>query len=266
MPHRREENNVSRTPILAGNWKMHLDHLEAIQLVQQLVYHLEPRDFEQAEIVVLPPFTALRSIQTLIEGDRLLLKHGAQNCHWDDKGAVTGEVSPPMLAKLRCSYVVVGHSERRQYFAETDETVNRKAKAVFTHGMTPIVCVGETLEQREAGQAEAVVEAQVRGSLAGLTKDQAAEVVVAYEPVWAIGTGKTATSEDANAMCGHVRAVIRDLHGAAAADAVRIQYGGSVKPGNVVELMRQPDIDGALVGGASLDAEDFAVICRYHRL
>ena len=257
---------MSRTPILAGNWKMHLDHLEAIQLVQQLVYHLEPQDFDACEIVVIPPFTSLRSVQTLIEGDKLLVKHGAQNCHWEDKGAFTGEVSPPMLAKLRCSYVVVGHSERRQFFAESDEIVNRKAKAVFAHDMTPIVCVGETLEQREAGEAEAVVEMQVRGSLAGLTPAQAAEVVVAYEPVWAIGTGKTATSEDANAMCGHVRAVVASMYGQEAADAMRVQYGGSVKPGNVVDLMRQPEIDGALVGGASLDAEDFAVICRYHRL
>lgn len=256
---------MSRMPILAGNWKMHLDHLEAIQLVQQLVYHLETVDFDKSEIVVIPPFTSLRSVQTLIEGDRLLIKHGAQNCHWEDKGAVTGEISPPMLAKLRCSYVIVGHSERRQLFGETDEIVNRKAKAVFANGMVPIVCVGETLEQRDAGQAQAVVEAQVRGSLAGFTKDQAAEVVVAYEPVWAIGTGKTATSEDANDMCGHVRRTIAALHGDKAADAVRIQYGGSVKPGNVVDLMRQPEIDGALVGGASLDAEDFAVICRYHR-
>lgn len=257
---------MSRIPILAGNWKMHLDHLEAIQLVQQLVYHLEPQDFDASEIVVIPPFTSLRSVQTLIEGDKLLIKHGAQNCHWEDKGAFTGEVSPPMLAKLRCSYVVVGHSERRQYFDETDEVVNRKAKAVFTHEMTPIVCVGETLEQREAGEAEAVVESQMRGSLAGLTKEQAAEVVVAYEPVWAIGTGKTATSQDANAMCGHVRRTVQAMYGDEAAEAVRVQYGGSVKPGNVVELMKQPDIDGALVGGASLDAEDFAVICRYHRL
>ena len=257
---------MSRTPILAGNWKMHLDHLEAIQLVQQLVYHLEPQDFDASEIVVIPPFTSLRSVQTLIEGDKLLVKHGAQNCHWEDKGAFTGEVSPPMLAKLRCSYVVVGHSERRQYFDETDEVVNRKAKAVFAHEMTPIVCVGETLEQRDAGEAEAVVESQLRGSLAGLTKEQAAEVVVAYEPVWAIGTGKTATSQDANAMCGHVRRTVQAMYGDEAAEAVRVQYGGSVKPGNVVELMKQPEIDGALVGGASLDAEDFAVICRYHRL
>ena len=257
---------MSRTPILAGNWKMHLDHLEAIQLVQQLVYHLEPQDFDASEIVVIPPFTSLRSVQTLIEGDKLQVKHGAQNCHWEDKGAFTGEVSPPMLAKLRCSYVVVGHSERRQYFDETDEIVNRKAKAVFAHEMTPIVCVGETLEQREAGEAETVVESQLRGSLAGLTEEQAAEVVVAYEPVWAIGTGKTATSQDANAMCGHVRRTVQAMYGDEAAEAVRVQYGGSVKPGNVVELMKQPEIDGALVGGASLDAEDFAVICRYHRL
>jgi triosephosphate isomerase len=205
-------------------------------------------------------------VQTLIEGDRLAIKHGAQNCHWEDKGAYTGEISPPMLARLRCAYVIVGHSERRQYFAETDEIVNRKAKAVFAHGMTPIVCVGETLAQREAGEAETVVETQLRGSLAGLGKEQAPEVVVAYEPVWAIGTGKTATNEDANAMCGHVRRVVAAMHGDEAAEAVRVQYGGSVKPGNIVDLMRQPEIDGALVGGASLDAEDFAVICRYHRL
>ena len=255
----------ARRPIIAANWKMHHDHLEAIQVVQKLSYRLEEADYEACDVVVCPPFTDLRTLQTLTEGDKIPIALGAQNCHWEDNGAVTGEISPPMLAKLRCSYVIVGHSERRQLFGETDEIVNRKAKAVFANGMVPIVCVGETLEQRDAGQAQAVVEAQVRGSLAGFTKDQAAEVVVAYEPVWAIGTGKTATSEDANDMCGHVRRTIAALHGDKAADAVRIQYGGSVKPGNVVDLMRQPEIDGALVGGASLDAEDFAVICRYHR-
>ena len=256
----------ARRPLLAGNWKMNLDHLEAIQLVQQLSLHLDSDDTERNEVVVAPPFTALRSIQTLIEGDRLAFGLAAQTCHWEDSGAFTGEISPPMLARLKVSYVICGHSERRALFGESDEVVNRKVHAVLRHGMTPIVCVGETLEQREAGDAEAVVVTQLRGSLAGLDQDRAAGLVIAYEPVWAIGTGRTATPDDAGEMCGIVRRTVGELFGSDAADAVRVQYGGSVKPGNVAELMRREEIDGALVGGASLDAEDFAVICRYHRL
>ena len=256
---------MARMPIMAGNWKSNLDHLEAIQLVQQLAYHLETADYEAVEVVVIPAFTALRSIQTLIEGDRLAMVLGAQNVHWEASGAFTGEVNPAMLAKLKVRYVVCGHSERRTLFGETDEIVNRKVRAVLAFDMTPILCVGESEEQRTAGEAEAVVTRQVRAALAGVTADQAAAMVIAYEPIWAIGTGRTATSEDAQTMCATVRGVVGELYGSATAESVRIQYGGSVKPGNVRDLMGQPDIDGALVGGASLDPEDFAVICRFHR-
>ncbi|MBA2530100.1 MAG: triose-phosphate isomerase [Euzebyales bacterium] len=256
---------MARTPILAGNWKCNLDHLEAIALVQQLVYHLDTRDFEAAEVVVAPAFTALRSISTLIEGDRLQVGLAAQNCHWEDAGAYTGEVSPPMLARLRVRYVICGHSERRTLFGETDEVVNRKVRAVLAAGMVPILCVGESDEQRGAGQAEAVVSRQLGAGLEGVTGEQAGGLVVAYEPIWAIGTGKTATSADANTMCGAVRRVVGQRYGDTVAGSVRVQYGGSVKPGNIHELMSQPDIDGALVGGASLDAEDFALICRFSR-
>jgi triosephosphate isomerase len=257
---------MARTPLLAGNWKMHKDHLEAIQLVQQLVYHLDEQDYERSEIVVIPPFTALRSIQTLIDGDRLQIGLGAQNCHHEESGAFTGEISPVMLNRLAVRYVVCGHSERRHVFGEDDETVNRKVRAVLAHGMRPILCVGETDEERERGEAEEVVARHVARGLEGVKPDQAAEVVVAYEPVWAIGTGKTATPGDANEMCGFARAQVAEALGADAAGTVRIQYGGSVKPGNVAELMGRSEIDGALVGGASLQADDFAAICRYHRM
>jgi triosephosphate isomerase (TIM) len=257
---------VSRKPLIAGNWKMNLDHLEAIQLVQQTVYHLEAQDFEASDIVVIPPATSLRSIQTLIEGDRLGLGLGAQNCHWEDSGAFTGEISAAMLAKLKCRYVLCGHSERRALFGETDEVVNRRVKAGRAHGMTPILCVGETLEQREADEATDVVVAQLKGSLDGVSISASSELVVAYEPVWAIGTGRTASPADANEMCGVVRRTVGDMYGDAIGENLVVQYGGSVKPGNVAELMHQSEIDGALVGGASIDAEDFAVICRHHRL
>ena len=256
---------MTRKPILAGNWKMNLDHLEAIQLVQQLNYHLDAVDYEAADVVVIPAFTALRSIQTLIEGDRMDVALGAQNCHWESSGAFTGEISPPMLTRLKVQYVLCGHSERRTLFGESDEIVNRKVLAVLANGMTPILCVGESEEQRTAGEAEAVVSSQVRAGLQGVSAEQAAEMVIAYEPIWAIGTGKTATSADAQEMCATVRGVVREQYDDTVADAVRVQYGGSVKPGNVRELMSQEDIDGALVGGASLDAEDFAVICRFSR-
>ena len=256
---------MARKPIMAGNWKMNLDHLQAIQVVQQLSYHLEEVDYDATDVVVIPAFTALRSIQTLIEGDRLPMGLGAQNCHWEESGAFTGEVSPAMLAKLKTQYVVCGHSERRTLFDESDEVVNRKVRAVIANGMTPIMCVGESEEQRTAGEEEAVVSSQVRAGLADVSAEQVADMVIAYEPIWAIGTGKTATSEDAQTMCATVRGVVRELYDAATADSVRVQYGGSVKPGNVRDLMAQPDIDGALVGGASLDPEDFAVICRFAR-
>jgi triosephosphate isomerase (TIM) len=213
------------------------------------------------DTVVCPPFTALRAVQTTLEGEHSRIMLGAQNCHWEDKGAYTGEISPSMLERLKCSFVIVGHSERRAMFGETDEIVNKKAKAVFAAGMTPIICVGETDEQREAGQTDEIVGGQVRGSLKGLTEEQFASVVVAYEPVWAIGTGKTASPEDADATCGLVRKTVGDIGGDP--EIVRVQYGGSVKPGNIRDLMAKPNIDGALVGGASLDAEDFALIVRH---
>jgi len=256
---------VARRPIIAGNWKMNLDHLEAIQLVQRLVYHLEPRDYEAAEIVVVPPFTALRSIQTLIQGDRLDIGLAAQQCSDEESGALTGEIGPRMLARLDVGYVLCGHSERRALFGEADELVNRKVRAVLAHDMVPILCVGESAEQRDAGEAEAVVTGQVLACLDEVSAGQAATLVIAYEPVWAIGTGRTATSGDANAMCATVRSVVAGRYDQSVADRLRVQYGGSVKPGNAAALLRQPEIDGALVGGASLDADDFAVICRYHR-
>ena len=254
---------VSRKPIISGNWKMHKNHFEAIQAVQKLHYRLDKDDHSEVDVTVHPPFTDLRSVQTLIEADRMKIELGAQNCFWENEGAFTGEVSPSMLAKLDVSHVIVGHSERREYFGETDESVNKKVKAVIAHGMTPIMCCGETLEEREAGQAESKVDGQVRAGLQGLSKDQVAALVIAYEPIWAIGTGRTATSEDAQAMCAHIRSIVADAFGADAAAAVRIQYGGSVKPGNIAELMGQADIDGALVGGAALDPDEFAAIVQF---
>jgi triosephosphate isomerase len=256
---------VARVPVIAGNWKMHKDHLEAIQLVQRLAYHLEPDDYEGQEVVVCPSFVALRSVQTLIDTDRLPIAVGAQNCHWEDSGAFTGEVAPGMLSRLDVRWVICGHSERRALFAETDEVVNRKVKAVQKHGMRPILCVGEVIEQRQAGEHEAVVAEQLRGSLAGVKVADPAQLVVAYEPVWAIGTGETATPDDAQAMCAFIRGQLAELYDEATADGIRIQYGGSVKPGNIRELMRRDDIDGALVGGASLNSDDFALIVSHRR-
>jgi triosephosphate isomerase len=246
---------VARRPLIAGNWKMHKNHLEGVQLTQKLAWTLTREDTEAVEVAVCPPFTALRSVGTLIDGDKLPIALGAQDCHPEPQGAFTGEISAPMLAKLGVQYVIVGHSERRQYFQESDELVNRKAKAVLGAGMRPIVCVGEVLEEREAGRTAEVVEGQVRGSLAGLPGDQVAGLVVAYEPVWAIGTGRAATADDA-------QATVADLVGGSAADEVRIQYGGSVKSSNAEELATKPDVDGALVGGASLDADEFALIIK----
>jgi triosephosphate isomerase (TIM) len=256
---------ADRTPILAGNWKMHRDHLEAIQLVQKLAYHLDEADYEGQEIVVCPPFVALRSVQTLLQSDKLPIGLGAQNCHPEDEGAFTGEISAPMLARLDVRYVICGHSERRELFGETDDVVNAKVKAVQRHGMRPILCVGEVLDQREAGQAVEVVVGQLRGSLAGVKVADPEELVVAYEPVWAIGTGRTASAADAQEMCAAIRAELAGIYDQPTADGIRIQYGGSVKPGNVRELMAQPDIDGALVGGASLSSEDFALIVGHRR-
>ena len=253
----------ARKPLISGNWKMHHNHFEAIQTVQKLSYALDAEDYLAVDVSVHPPFTDIRSVQTVIESDKMDMALGAQNCHWEDKGAFTGEVSPSMLAKLNVKYVIVGHSERRELFGETDEDVNRKARAVLAQEMTPIVCCGETLEEREAGTTESKVEGQVRAGLAKITKEQVGGMVVAYEPIWAIGTGRTASAEDAQAVCGSIRGVVSSVAGAEAAAAVRIQYGGSVKPTNAAELMAQPDIDGALVGGASLDPDDFSRIVRY---
>ncbi len=244
---------------------MHKDHLEAIQLVQRLAHHLDESDYEGQDVVVCPAFIALRSVQTLVDADHLPIAVGAQTCHWEDSGAYTGEVAPGMLARLAVEYVICGHSERRALFGETNEIVNLKVKAVQTHGMRPIVCVGEVLEQRQAGDAEAVVSEQLAGSLAGVAIDDPEALVVAYEPVWAIGTGETATTEDAQAMCAHIRGWLAEAYGDEIAAGVRIQYGGSVKPGNVRDLMGQDDIDGALVGGAALNSDDFALIVGHRR-
>ncbi len=255
----------TRKPVIAGNWKMHHDHLVAIQVVQKLSYRLHEDDYEAVDVVVCPPFTDLRTLQTLIEADRLEIALGAQNCSFEDQGAFTGEVSPHMLAKLAVQYVIVGHSERRQLFGETDESVNKKVEAVQKHGMTPIVCVGETLDEREAGATAERVTSQTNAAFAGVKAADAAICIVAYEPIWAIGTGRNATPDDANDTIGVIRGALRGLYGDATADAIRIQYGGSVKSGNTAALMAMPEIDGALVGGASLDPDEFARIVQYHR-
>lgn len=252
-----------RRPIIAANWKMYKTHLEAIQTVQKLSYLLDKKDSETVEVVICPPFTALRSIQTLLEADRLNYGLGAQNVHWEDKGAFTGEVSPPMLSALKCQYVIVGHSERRQLFGETDETVSKKVRAVLAADMVPILCVGETLEERDGGRTESKVIGQIKAGLAGIDPATAGRMVVAYEPIWAIGTGRNATAADAGEVVGLIRQTIAEMFTPDAGDGVRIQYGGSVKPGNIREFMAHPEIDGALVGGASLDPEEFALIVKY---
>jgi triosephosphate isomerase len=251
-----------RKPLISGNWKMNLNHFEAIQTVQKLAYLVGKDDLEKVDVSIHPPFTDVRSVQTLIDTDKLGYALGAQHCHWDDKGAFTGEVSPLFLAKLNVQYVICGHSERRELFGETDEMVAKKVAAIQHHAMTPIMCVGETLAEREAGETEAKVLGQVRAGLAGRTPDQIGRLVVAYEPIWAIGTGRTATSDDAQQVCGAIRRCVAEIAGAEAAGTVRIQYGGSVKSSNIAELIGQADIDGALVGGASLDPDEFARICR----
>ncbi len=252
-----------RRPIIAGNWKMNLNHLEAIALVQKLAFSLTEQQLTDVEVVVLPPFTDLRSVQTLVDGDKLAIGYGAQDVSAQASGAYTGEIAGSMLARLGCTYVVIGHSERREYHDESDQLVNAKIKAAFANGLVPIFCVGEGLDVREAGDQVPHVLAQVDAGLAGLTAEQVQKVVIAYEPVWAIGTGKTATPDDAQEVCGAIRARLAESYGRETADAVRIQYGGSVKSGNIAAIMAQPDVDGALVGGASLDAEEFAAICRF---
>jgi triosephosphate isomerase (TIM) len=255
-----------RQPLMAGNWKMNENHLEAIALVQKLAFTLTDRDFDLVETAVLPPFTALRSVQTLIEGDKLRISYGAQDLSPHESGAYTGDVSGSMLAKLGCEYVLAGHSERRQYHAETDELVNAKAQAALRWGLTPILCVGESLEVRQAGEHLQFCIGQLDRSLAGIPAAEVAAMVIAYEPVWAIGTGEVATPQDAQEMTAAIRSRISEIHDAETGFSVRILYGGSVKPGNIAPIMAQPDVDGALVGGASLDAGQFAQICRYREL
>jgi triosephosphate isomerase len=255
----------TRRPIISGNWKMNLTHLDAIAVVQKLAFSLDYRDYERTDVSVHPAFTALRSVQTMLDADDIPIALGAQDVHWEARGAYTGAISPAMLAKLHVSYVIVGHSERRQYFAETDDMVNRKVMAVLAAGMTPIVCIGETLIEREAGSTNDKVIGQLRLALAGVAPDAVAGLVVAYEPIWAIGTGRTATPQDAQGVGSAVRAAVASEFGRDAAAGVRIQYGGSVQASNIAALMAQPDIDGALVGGASLDSDEFARIVGFGR-
>jgi len=254
---------MARKPIVAANWKMHKTHLEAIQAVQKLSYLLDKDDADRVEVVICPPFTTLRSIETLIDSDRLDYGLGAQNVHSEEKGAFTGEVSPAMLEALKVRYVIVGHSERRELFGETDESVNKKVRAVFAHGMTPILCVGETLGEHDAGLTDEKVVGQVERALQNVSEGDATRIVVAYEPIWAIGTGRNALPADAGETIGTIRGAIAGRYSAELADGVRIQYGGSVKPGNIRDFMAHPEIDGALVGGASLDPEEFALIVKY---
>jgi triosephosphate isomerase len=255
----------TRRPIMAGNWKMNLNHLEAILLVQKLAASLTEQQLADVEVVVLPPFTALRSVQTAIEGDKIPIRYGAQDLSPYPNGAYTGDVSGPMLAKLGCTYVVVGHSERRQYHHEDDQLVNAKLKAAFAAGLTPIFCLGEGPDVREDCGHVAHCTSQIDAGLDGLKAEQIKQMIIAYEPVWAIGTGKTATPEDAQEVCAAIRARVVEAYGADVGAAVRIQYGGSVKANNIAAIMLDPDVDGALVGGASLDAEEFAAICRYYQ-
>ncbi|MGQ0838936.1 triose-phosphate isomerase [Actinokineospora sp.] len=252
---------MARKVLIAGNWKMNLNHLEAIALVQKIAFALPEKYYAKVEVAVLPPFTDIRSIQTMVDGDRLLLRYGAQDVSRYDSGAYTGEVSGLMLAKLGCSYVTVGHSERREYHAETDELVNAKGKAALKHGITPILCLGERIEVREAGTHVEHCTAQLAAGLKGLKAEQVAKVVVAYEPVWAIGTGRVATPADAQQVCGALRAHLAEKYGDEVAGTVRVLYGGSVKSGSIGELVAQDDVDGALVGGASLQADEFTKLC-----
>jgi triosephosphate isomerase len=254
---------TDRRPVIAANWKMHKTHLEAIQTVQKLSYLLDRDDAEKTEVVICPPFTALRAVQTLLDADKLPYGLGAQNVYPEDAGAYTGEVSPTMLRALKVGYVIVGHSERRQLFGEDDLFVNKKVRAVFAHDMTPIVCVGETLEERDADGTESKVTQQVRRAFDSVDADRAAAAVIAYEPIWAIGTGRNAEPTDAGRVVDVIRATLAQRYDEAVAQRVRVQYGGSVKPGNIREFMAHPEIDGALVGGSSLDPEEFALIVKY---
>jgi triosephosphate isomerase (TIM) len=260
---RQTGKQPGKLPLIAGNWKMYGNHLEAIALVQKLAFTLSAKDFDVVDVAVLPPFTSLRSVQTLVEGDRLRIAYGAQDVSAHPPGAYTGEISASMLAKLGCDYVLAGHSERRRYHHEDDALVNAKVKAALGSGITPILCVGEPLEIRQQGQQVAHCVAQVTGSLDGISAEQVAGMVIAYEPVWAIGTGEVATPDDAQEACAAIRQHVSVVHGREAAASLRILYGGSVKADNVAPIMAQPDVNGALVGGASLDASEFAKIVRY---
>lgn len=253
---------MARTPLMAGNWKMNLNHLEAIALVQKLSYTFNAEDYAELDVAVIPPFTDIRSVQTLIDGDKLALKYGAQDIAKADKGAFTGEISGTMLAKLGCTFVIVGHSERREYHGEDNQTVNLKVQAALRNNLIPIVCVGEGLDDRKAGNHVAYTIEQLDAALQGIAANDVANLVVAYEPVWAIGTGEVATPADAQEVCGAIRTRIREIHGTAA-DQTRIIYGGSMKADNVAALMLEADIDGGLVGGASLDPDEFVSVCRY---
>ncbi|NLG55362.1 MAG: triose-phosphate isomerase [Rhodococcus sp.] len=251
---------MARTPLIAGNWKMNLNHLEAIALVQKIAFSLPAKYFEKVDVTVIPPFTDIRSVQTLVEGDKLLLTYGAQDVSAHESGAYTGEISASMLAKLGCTFVVIGHSERRTLHGETDETVLAKTKAALGHELTPIVCIGEGLDVREAGNHVEFCVTQLKASLAGLSAEHISQLVIAYEPVWAIGTGKVASAADAQEVCAAVRGAVAELASQAVADSVRVLYGGSVNAKNVGEIVGQQDVDGALVGGASLKADEFATL------
>jgi triosephosphate isomerase (TIM) len=263
---RRAGEAGGRRPLIAGNWKMNGNHLEAIALVQKLAFTLNDKDFAATEVAVLPPFTSLRSVQTLVAGDKLRIVYGAQDVSPHPNGAYTGDISAAMLAKLGCSYVLAGHSERRQYHGEGDDLVNAKIKAMNGADLAPVLCVGESLEIRQEGRQLEHVVTQLDGSAAGLPAERVAAMVIAYEPVWAIGTGEVATPQDAQEVCAAIRARISEVHGGETAKAVRILYGGSVKADNIAAIMEEKDIDGALVGGASLDAGEFARICRYREM
>ncbi len=257
---------MARKPLMAGNWKMNLNHLEAIAVTQKLAYSLEERDFDAVDVAIMPPFTDIRSVQTLVDGDRLRITYGAQDISPEKSGAFTGDISGVMLKKLDCTFVIVGHSERRSIHRESDELVNRKIRATLDNEMVPIFCIGEELSIRESGQHVDYVLNQIRAGLQGFHKPELKKIVFAYEPVWAIGTGKTATPEDAQEVCAAIRSELAKIGSDEIAGNARILYGGSVKSANIVDIMKQPDVDGALVGGASLEPEEFARICKFHRV
>lgn len=263
----QKDGQFTRRPLIAGNWKMNMDHMQAIALVQKLAWTLEDagHDYQRVQVSVFPPFTDLRGVQTLVVGDKLALDYGAQDLSPQDAGAYTGDISGAFLAKLGCSQVLIGHSERREIHRENDDVVRSKLEAALRHQLTPVLCIGEGLAVREAGEHISHTLAQLEAALEGFSAEQLGDLVLAYEPVWAIGTGKVAGAEDAQEMSAAIRAKLAELHGADFADKVRILYGGSVKSGNVAQILQGPDVDGALVGGASLEAEEFAKIARFEK-